>query len=200
MKKDIFKLGIALALFAAGACAALAVVHTATKDTIAGHAERQLLQSQKDLFPQAGEFQDISANISSTDPQVRFAGAWRAVNGNAVIGVIIKAVAPSYSGDAEILVGIGTDRRIAGARILSLVDTPGLGANANNPKFFVERATETTFPGQFSGKGVSDRFEVGDDVLGITASTITSKALTAMVKQASLAGSAWLEANAAGGN
>ena len=53
MKKDIVRLGIALALFAAGACVALAMVYTITEPTIAGHEARQLEESLQDLFPEA---------------------------------------------------------------------------------------------------------------------------------------------------
>ena len=60
----------------------------------------------------------------------------------------------------------------------------------------MDKTSKTTFPGQFSGKPVTDAFEVKKDVVAITASTITSKALTNMVKQAGAAGAAWLEQSA----
>ncbi|PKL08639.1 MAG: FMN-binding protein, partial [Spirochaetae bacterium HGW-Spirochaetae-7] len=45
MKKDILRLGIALALFAMGACVALALVYTVTEPTISGLAVAQLKAS-----------------------------------------------------------------------------------------------------------------------------------------------------------
>ena len=82
---------------------------------------------------------------------------------------------------------------------MTLSDTPGLGANATNPAYFVDKAAKTTFPGQFTGKAVEDSYEVKNDVVAISASTITSKALTLIVKETGLAGSAWLESAANGG-
>jgi len=199
MKKSILNLGIALALFAAGACAALAVVYTVTKDTIDGHAQRQLLESQQELFPQASEFVAVNSGFASADPLVQFDGAWKAMQGSTVVGLVVKGRAGSYSGEAELLIGIGTDQKVAGTRILLLKDTPGLGANAAKASFFVDKSTQTTFPGQFTGKSVGDAFAVGSDVIGITASTITSKALAGIVKAASVAGGAWLASNATGG-
>ncbi len=199
MKKDILRLGMALALFAAGACAALAVVYTATGPTIARLGQEQLEASLKDLFPDADAFTAIDGAIKSGSPDVTVSGSWKAGRGDATLGVAIKASAASYGGDAVMLVGVATDRRIAGARVMTLSDTPGLGANAVNPAYFVDKGAKTTFPGQFAGKLVGDAFKVKEDVVAISASTITSKALTSIVKEAGLAGSAWLEANAAGG-
>jgi len=199
VKKDILRLGIALALFAAGACVALALVYTVTGPTIAGHEREQLQASLKDIFPDADSFESLDGALQSTDPGVRISGSWKAVRGGAALGVAIKAAASSYGGDAVMLVGVTSDRRIAGARVMNLSDTPGLGANATNPAYFVDKKAKTTFPGQFTGKPVSDAFEVKNDVVAISASTITSKALASIVKEAGRAGTAWLESAANGG-
>jgi electron transport complex protein RnfG len=199
VKKDILRLGIALALFAAGACVALALVYTVTGPTIAGHEREQLQASLKDIFPDAESFESLDGTLQSTDPGVRISGSWKAVRGGAALGVAIKATASSYGGDAVMLVGVASDRRIAGARVMNLSDTPGLGANATNPAYFVDKKAKTTFPGQFTGKPVSDPFEVKNDVVAISASTITSKALASIVKEAGRAGTAWLESAANGG-
>lgn len=193
MKKDIFKLGLALALFAAGACVALALVYTVTGPVIAGHEQRQLQESLQDLFPHADAFVAIENGLSSVDAAVRVGDAWQAIQNGAIQGVAVKAVGMSYGGDASLIVGIGSDRRLAGVRILILKDTPGLGANATSPTYFVDKSSKTTFSGQFNGKAVSDAFEVKQDVAAITASTITSKALALIVKRAADAGASWLD-------
>lgn len=199
MKKDILKLGTSLVLFAASACVALAMVYTITAPTIAGHEARQLEESLKDLFPEADGFKDLNNGVVSPDPAVTFSGAWQATKGDALLGLAIRAVGMSYGGDTAMLVGVGNDRRLAGIRILTLKDTPGLGANATSPTYFVDRSSRTTFPGQFTGKAVTDAFEVKQDVQAISASTITSKALALIAKRASQAGTQWLESAAAGG-
>jgi len=199
MKKDIFKLGLALALFAAGACVALALVYTVTKPVIDGIEAKNLQQSLKDIFPDADTFSEVDGGLETGDPGVVVEGAWKASRGSEVLGVAVKALGKSYGGDAAMLVGVGTDRRIAGVRILILKDTPGLGANATSPTYFVDKSAGTTFPGQFAGKPVTDPFEVKGDVVAITASTITSKALANIAKRAGMAGTSWLESAAAGG-
>jgi len=198
VKKEILKLGLALAIYAGIACAALALVYAVTAPTIAGLEQKQLDESLSDLFPEADSFAPVEG-IASSDATVKVNGAWKAVKGDLALGIALKMTGKSYGGDAAMLVAVGVDRLIKGVRILSLKDTPGLGANAQSPTYFVDRSAGTTFPGQFAGKPVSDPFEVKNDVVAITASTITSKALATIVKRAGEAGSAWLESAAAGG-
>lgn len=200
MKKDILRLGIVLALYAMGACVALALVYTVTQPTIAGLAEAQLKASLSDLFPEAESFDALNGTIESTTAGVGILESWKAVRGTDILGVAIKASGSSYGGDAIMLVGVSPAERIVGARVMLLSDTPGLGANATNPAYFVDKTLKTTFPGQFTGKSVNDPFEVKKDVSAISASTITSKAITEIVKEAGRAGTAWLKSNMTGGS
>jgi len=197
--KESLKLGITLALFAAGACVALALVYTVTGPTIEGLEAKQLELSLKDLFPAADNFHALNGDIVAQDSSVIFDQTYEVTRLDAPLGVAIKVKGNSYGGETSILVGVGTDRRITGVKIMDNKDTPGLGANAKSPTYFVDKSSKTTFPGQFSGKPLSDAFEVKKDVVAITASTITSKALTNMVKQAGIAASAYLERSAQGG-
>jgi electron transport complex protein RnfG len=71
-------------------------------------------------------------------------------------------------------------------------ETPGLGANAEAPSYYVDREKKITFYGQFAGKSVSDPFQAKGDVHAITASTVTSNAVALAVKAAGVGASAWL--------
>jgi electron transport complex protein RnfG len=94
------------------------------------------------------------------------------------------------------LVGVNAGGIISGVKIQEHTDTPGLGANAASPKYYVDRAAGITFYGQFAGKSITDPFEVkrNGDVQAITASTITSRAVSAAVKAAGTGAAAWLKA------
>jgi len=197
--KETLKLGLVLAAFAAGACVALALVYAVTGPTIEGLEAKQLELSLKDLFPAADAFRELDGDIKPQDDSVSFVQTYEVTRAGAPLGIAIKVQGSSYGGDTTMLVGVGTDRRITGVKVLDIKDTPGLGANAKSPSYFVDKTSKTTFPGQFSGKPLSDAFEVKKDVAVITASTITSKALTNMVKQAGVAASAYLERSAQGG-
>jgi len=191
--KGIAKLGFILALFAVAACASLAVVYAITKPQIEAQDQIALTASLKELFPEGETFEDISASVVSENPEVKFQSAMLAKSAAAPLGVAIKASGASYGGQATLLVGVQLNRSIAGVRVLELNDTAGLGANAKNEGYYVNKAEKITFPGQFSGKFITDPFEVKNDVVAITASTITSKSLTRIVKSSADAAALWLE-------
>ncbi|GHV87687.1 hypothetical protein AGMMS50267_00470 [Spirochaetia bacterium] len=190
----MLKLGVVLALFAAAACVGLAFVYTATEKTIAGRSQVDLEAALKDLFPSADGFKDITGAIESPESTILFDSEYEIRRGDELLGAAIQASGPSYAGPIVVLVGIGTDGKISGAKILEHKDTPGLGANAASAAYFVDKAAGLTFYGQFAGKPVSDPFEVKNDIVAITASTITSRAVSTVVKTAGTAAAAWLAA------
>jgi electron transport complex protein RnfG len=96
------------------------------------------------------------------------------------------------------MAGVGLDGKVAGVKILELADTPGLGQNAASATYYVDKAKKLTWYGQFAGMGADSPFEVKKDVQAITASTITSRALTAIIKAAAKAGADYLAARAQG--
>jgi len=191
--KDNMKLGFILALFAAAACASLAVVYSVTGPAIAIQSEKALQESLKDIYPEAANFEDITASVKSSVEGVAIEQAFLVKSALAPLGVAVKAKGSSYGGAARMLVGVSLTRSIAGVRVLELNDTPGLGANAKSATYYVNKADKITFPGQYAGKYLTDAFEVKKDVAAITAATITSKALTVIVKAAADSAAAWLE-------
>jgi len=114
------------------------------------------------------------------------------------LGLAIRAIGASYGGPITVLAGIGTDKRISGVKILENKDTPGLGANASSPHYFVDRDAQLTFYGQYTNKAIQDPFELKNDVAAITASTITSNAVNKLVKVSSQAAGNWLDKNTGG--
>jgi len=131
-------------------------------------------------------------NIKSPDPSVTIINAYAAKRGGTTAGMALRLSRAGYSGPIVLLVGVGVDKRITGVKIMEHSDTPGLGANAASPTYFVDRSKGITFYGQFAGKSVSDPFAVKNDIVSITASTITSRAVAAAVKAAGQSASEWL--------
>ncbi|MFA6507227.1 MAG: FMN-binding protein [Treponemataceae bacterium] len=185
--KNMMRLGVILAIYSTIACVGLAFVYTGTMTVIAERQKADLEAALKDLFPAANGFEDISGSIKSADESVTFVNEYLIKNDATPVGIAVRAQGKSYGGPTTILVGIGADRKVAGVKVLENKDTPGLGANAASPTYFVDRKAKTTFTGQFSGKSIDDRFEVKGDVVAITASTITSKAIAGVVKAVSVA-------------
>ena len=190
--RGMLKLGVILALYAAAACVGLAFVYAGTAKVIAQRQEADLEASLKELFPSADSFKPIT-DLKSSDPAVAIeeGGAFEVLRNGAAIGAALRTSRASYGGPIKILVGIGVDGKISGVKILEHSDTPGLGANAGSISYYVDRAKGIHFYDQFAGKDVKDRFEPKQDVIAITAATITSRAVAASVKAAGEAASAW---------
>lgn len=197
--KGNFKLGLVLAIFAAVGCASLAVVYAVTEKAIAMQSQKALNESLKDIFPEAESFEEVTSSLAEAPAGIKFEQAFLVKSPLAPLGLAVKASGSSYGGQAKLLVGVGLNRSIAGVRVLELNDTAGLGMNAKSDTYYVNKAEKITFPGQFKGKFITDPFEVKNDIVAITASTITSKALTNIIKSAADTGSLWLEDAAAAG-
>jgi electron transport complex protein RnfG len=189
--KNILKLGFTLAIYATATCVGLAFVYTGTSSAISVRQAADLQASLKDLFPEADRFEDITGNIISPEPTVNFQSQYTAWQNDTLSGVAIQASGPSYGGNIKALVGIRVDGVISRVKILEHADTPGLGANAASPRYYVDKANKLTFTGQFTNKSIHDPFEVKQDVQAITASTITSRAVATLVKTVALAFEAW---------
>ncbi|MCX7028039.1 MAG: FMN-binding protein [Spirochaetes bacterium] len=199
MKGNV-RLGVILALFAVVNCASLAFVYSLTEEAIATQDQKALNDSLKEIFPEAASFEDITSTFKPPAEGVKFEKAFLVKSSQANLGVAIKATGASYGGTARLLVGVGLTRSIEGVRVLELNDTAGLGMNAKNASYYVKKTEKITFPGQFTGKFLTDTFEVKKDVAAITAATITSKSLTRIVKAAGDAAAAWLENSTTAGS
>ena len=193
------KLGIILALYSVVAGVGLTFVYDGTAKVIAQRQQEDLDHALRELFPEADSFKAIT-DIVSKDPSVTIegdaenpnnTGAFAAIKGGKTIGVALRTSRFSYSGPIKILTGVGTDNKIHGVKILENTDTPGLGANAGSKHYYVDRANGIHFYTQFTGKSINDPFLPKQDVVAITAATITSRAVSASVTAAGEAASVW---------
>jgi Na+-translocating ferredoxin:NAD+ oxidoreductase subunit G len=190
--KMMMKLGLVLAIYAAAACSSLAVVYKVTKPTIAQRQADDLRDALKEVFPDADGYSAIEGSLPSPDPKISFPEAYLMKRGPAVIGAAVKAQGPGYAGNIVLLAGVGIDNKITRIKILENKETPGLGANAASPSYYVNKKDRITFAGQFAGKSLADPFEAKKDVDAITASTITSRSVAVLIKRAGTAAAAYL--------
>jgi electron transport complex protein RnfG len=197
----------ALVIFSTVACVALAFVYQGTKPTIDAQAANNLKAAQQELFPGC-DFTEIE--LASEKSGVTFdtdtdkSGAvtaryqWSAAKDGQIQGVLVRAHTAGFQDAITALVGVDMDGKIKGVNILSIADTPGLGMNAVSPTYYVDKATKTTFSGQFAGMPVTSNISVqkdGGDVVALTAATISSRAISLLVNEAAKQGWAWLEQN-----
>lgn len=167
--KDIIKFGALLMIMCAVAAAALSGTYIITSPIIAGHKTEQLNQSLKEVLPSAGEFKLSSKKIDG-----REISYYLGSKNNKRAGVVIPVSKNGYAGPIDMLVGIDTNNKVTGVRILKMQETPGLGLKASGPKFI----------SQFINKTISDKLKAKLDIQAITGATITSQAVCEGVRAA----------------
>jgi electron transport complex protein RnfG len=203
--KEILKMALALTVFAAVACVGLAVVYMATKGKIGVNQKAVLDASLSEIFGKGTEFVQVDANgadsgisMDGLDSGISIDGAWLAQKGGAVQGVALRASAQGFNDAVTALVGVRAGGEIAGVRILKNTDTPGLGANASSKSYFIDKpANKVTFYGQFAAMRAGPALAVrqdGGEVVAITAATVTSRAVSALVAACAQTAERWLDA------
>ena len=161
MVKSSLKLGIILLLICAVSTGLLAYVNMLTAPVIAENTLKQQSEARQEVLSSAVSFDDLGDSV--------FKG--KDANGNTV-GYAVSVTPSGYGGAINMIVGVNEDLTISGVKILSMSETPGLGAKAQDDKFL----------SQFVGKGAS--MELKKDINAITGATITSTAVTKGVKEA----------------
>ena len=189
------RLSLILFLICALSAGALAFVDAATKDRIAANEEKKarILRGKALAGEQAGETVVFDAEPIPIDGRQYHVGR---IEGGFVGTVFTTATNKGYSGPIEIVVAMDESGEIiAGVRIKSHSETPGLGANAVQIRY---GDIEPWFLDQFSGLSPAQAILKKDDAAGaidaITAATITSRAIADGVREASEGfGGAWGE-------
>ncbi|MEA4816596.1 MAG: RnfABCDGE type electron transport complex subunit G [Lachnospiraceae bacterium] len=144
---------------------ALGLCSEITKEPIAAQAVKTQTEAMSAVFPDA-VFEE--ATLDSETPGVTKVNLGKDSDGN-LKGFVVNVDTNGFGGTISMMVGIDTEGTITGLRILSLSETPGLGA----------KATDSSFYEQFTGmSGDLAVTKDGGDVQAITSATITSRAVT----------------------
>ncbi|MFT5881303.1 MAG: electron transport complex protein RnfG [Moritella sp.] len=187
MLKSMKKNGAVLALFALACTSVVAVTHTVTADRIAKQEQLQLLKIINQLLPEDSHDNDIfnscklltnETYLGSSEPQKVFT----ATENDQIVGYAIEGIAPNgYNGKIKLVVGIDTQSKVTGVRILAHNETPGLGDK-------VERRKSDwldSFVGQTLTESNAHTWAVitdGGDFDSFTGATITPRAVVGSVK------------------
>jgi electron transport complex protein RnfG len=179
--KETIKLGIFLLVVCAIVGLGVAYVNDLTKPTIDQRSAVDKIAAYKEIMPTADEIKDETKSyFPNTNGQIKQVNV--AYKGGEKIGVIYLVESRGYSSTLSVLVGISLqEKTIQNVKVLSQGETPGLGAQCIE-KWFTDRYKEKKIDSQLEvikGSATKD-----NEVQAITASTITSKAVTAAVNQA----------------
>ena len=184
-----------LAGFALAASVLLVVGNLVTKGPIAERKAEDLLASLEQVIPAELHDNDLlanplmiprsSLNSGSGSSRGRYGEnaliVYRALQGLDVTAVAFETLGQGYAGPIRVLLGIGVDGRILGARVLAHSETPGLGDKIEIARddwitAFNGRALTDPPPEHWAVKkdgGVFDQF---------SGATITPRAVVAAIK------------------
>lgn len=123
-------------------------------------------QSMKELIPDAASFVEIEGKHE-----------WfKAEKDGKTMAYLVLTHQKGFDGHIKMFVAVTPDMKVIGYKVLSHKETPGLG----------DKAFKADFAGQFTGKGLENmelvKIEEEGKILAITGATITSRAVTAAVK------------------
>ncbi len=125
--------GLILFLFAVLGVGVVTFFHALTADRIEKNEREYMLRSLNELIPASAYDNDfftdtihvIDTNLLGSDQAV---AVFRARRHRQPVGLIISSQAPNgYNGVIRLLVGIYADGSLAGVRVVSHRETPGLG-------------------------------------------------------------------------
>jgi len=166
----------------------LGVVESITREPIAIQEEATANAGMKKVFADAASFEEVEIEPGLTVNDVEIGSAYSAVDASgSVIGYVVEVLPSGFGGTIDTMVGIDLENKVTGISILSLSESPGLGA----------RAKEESFQEQFIGQSAPVKVtKDGGTIQAITSSTITSRAVSKGVTAACN----WAEENAGGAN
>ncbi len=188
MKNEIVKLGLVLLIITSIAGGLLAFSNTITADLIVA-AEEEASSGPEvamEVVPGSANFENIDEDTVSVikNENEKFIDAKKAVDesGNVVgYGIRTLSTEKGYGGDIELFVGISPDGEVVGVKVLSMLETPGLGTNVQKQEF----------KDQFVGKSVDMDIEVvksgvseDNQIQAVAGATFSSNSYTSAVNNA----------------
>ncbi len=189
--KSISQNSLILGAFAAVTAGLIAATFQGTEARIAESERRAAQKALFQIVPQTRHNNDmLSDTVELSDSLSAELGFKNPVSINIArhdqkpIAMVIPTIAPDgYSGDIKLIVGVNTDGTVAGVRVLSHKETPGLGDRADIAK--------SPWVLEFNGKSLTnptpEKWKVkkdGGDFDQFTGATITPRAIVRAVKNA----------------
>ncbi len=175
--RDIVELFVVLLIVCFLAASSLAYVHKITEGPIAKQKRLKVLRAVEAILPPFSNKpteDTLSLSLENQEKLTFYLGK----NAGQLTGVAFKVLTKEgFGGTIEMMVGISPEGSITGVEILSMVETPGLGAKISDPGFknaFKEKSLENT---NWALK------KEGGDIDQITGASVSSKAVVKALKK-----------------
>lgn len=148
-----------LLLISAVTALLLSGVNALTKDRIAENDVKEKSAAIALIFPDSDSSEPADVTIDGIN------GVWLVTSGGDLLGYAASVSPLGFGGALDMMVGVNSDGTIAGMKIVSHSETPGLGS----------RVDDHDYLSQYNGK--SGVLSFGSGIDAITGSTISSKAV-----------------------
>lgn len=180
MIKKIIKDTLALVVIALVAVLCLAVVYALTKGPIADAEQNEKFEAYREVCAEAASFDDENiAPETGVEADVRVDEIHVARNGDGdpVGAVMLVTTNQGYGGNITISMCVKNDGSLGGVRVISMNETPGLGA----------KCTDSAWISQFAGIKADkvgytkDGNAAENEIDAITGATYTTEAIVGAV-------------------
>ena len=165
--KYFIRITLTLLAIAAVMAFALAAVNEATKDRIAENNLNEMNSVISKIFGEGIESSKLDAAVSDPVKEI-----YSISKGEEFLGYAVKCAPMGFKAEIEMIVGVVPDGSVKSVRIISLSETPGLGA----------KVADEAFLSQFDG--TSGGLEVKVNISEVAGATISSRTVTNAVNAA----------------
>ncbi|WP_028469370.1 electron transport complex subunit RsxG [Neptunomonas japonica] len=178
---------LGISIFAIVTAGLIAITQVSTKDQILENERAQQAKALYEIISRDSIDNDLLEDVIHIEvPELGYplAKIYQAKRGNKVKAVIIPVISPDgYSGDITLIVGINADNSVAGVRVLSHKETPGLGDKIDLRKSdwilsFDDKSMTSSNDSSWAVKKDGGQFDQ------FTGATITPRAIVNAVSQA----------------
>lgn len=165
--KYFIRIGGTLFLIAAIMAFALAVVNELTADRIAANAEKETNATIAEIFGDGIEFTQLSGEFQSPVKTV-----YDVTKDGQPQGWAVLCAPAGFKAEIEMIVGVAPDGSCRSVKIISLSETPGLGAKVAEDEFLSQYVAKT------------GGLEIKTDIAEVAGATISSSAVNDAVNAA----------------
>lgn len=174
--KEISTLTAKLLIICVIVAGILAFVNSITAPIIASNEEITFQKSMQEVLDSSDKFEKIDVGDYTPENGTTLNSIHKGNNGGYVVSTTCSE---GYGGDIEVMVGITPQLEIKKVLIISMSETPGLGARADSPDFLNQ------FTGSTKGLEVIKNSQPHHNrISALSGATITSKAITKAVNSA----------------
>ncbi len=173
--KYIIKLSVILLAITFVCTAVLALVNSFTQDVITKNKVASQEKARVEVLQSADKFEKADTGaLALVELAVPVTDIYEGIKDNKTVGYTVGVTPNGYGGAIELVVGIDTDYTVTGITIISMSETPGLGA----------KIKDNSFKDGIKGKNAKDGLTVNkngnasdNEINAISGATISSRAV-----------------------